>query len=177
MSERAPRRYTDGSVTFEGGIDAGVMPSEVDKNQVAFAVNASFRQSFVSPRPGFIQKDYETCLSITADNTLVTADQTNVTADGYSEECYSSSGLTGVFQCALPYIGDNGSTFILMLISGKVWLYDCLQNSVQNLSTSPDLENPSNLLDGWMVQAANFVVIQDGQSAPLIFNGSNQCHG
>ena len=173
MSERAPRRYTDGSVTFEGGVDSGVMPSEVDKNQVAFAVNASFRQSFVSPRPGFIQKDYETCLSITADNTLVTADQTNVTADGYSEECYSSSGLTGVFQCALPYIGDNGSTFILMLISGKVWLYDCLQNNVQNLSASPNLENPSNILDGWMVQAENFVVIQDGQSAPLIFNGSN----
>lgn len=173
MSERAPRRYTDGSVTFEGGIDAGVMPSEVDKNQVAFAVNASFRQGFISPRPGFIQKDYDVCLSITADSTLVTADQTNVTADGYSEECYGSSNLTGVFQCALPYIGDNGSTFILMLISGKVWLYDCLQNSVQNLSTSPDLENPSNLLDGWMVQAENFVVIQDGQSAPLIFNGSN----
>lgn len=173
MSERAPRRYTDGSVTFEGGVDSGVMPSEVDKNQVAFAVNASFRQSFVSPRPGFIQKDYETCLSITADNTLVTADQTNVTADGYSEECYSSSGLTGVFQCALPYIGDNGSTFILMLISGKVWLYDCLQNSVQNLSATPDLENPSNILDGWMVQAENFVVIQDGHSTPLIFNGSN----
>lgn len=173
MSERAPRRYTDGSVTFEGGVDSGVMPSEVDKNQVAFAVNASFRQSFVSPRPGFIQKDYETCLSITADNTLVTADQTNVTADGYSEECYSSSGLTGVFQCALPYIGDNGSTFILMLISGKVWLYDCLQNSVQSLSATPDLENPSNILDGWMVQAENFVVIQDGQSTPLIFNGSN----
>ena len=173
MSERAPRRYTDGSVTFEGGVDSGVMPSEVDKNQVAFAVNASFRQSFVSPRPGFIQKDYETCLSITADNTLVTADQTNVTADGYSEECYSSSGLTGVFQCALPYIGDNGATFILMLISGKVWLYDCLQNSVQSLSASPDLENPSNILDGWMVQAENFVVIQDGQSTPLIFNGSS----
>ena len=173
MSERAPRRYTDGSVTFEGGVDSGVMPSEVDKNQVAFAVNASFRQGFISPRPGFIQKDYDVCLSITADSTLVTADQTNVTADGYSEECYSSSGLTGVFQCALPYIGDNGSTFILMLISGKVWLYDCLQNSVQNLSATPDLENPSNKLDGWMVQAENFVVIQDGQSAPLIFNGSN----
>jgi len=173
MSERAPRRYTDGSVTFEGGIDAGVMPSEVDKNQVAFAVNASFRQGFISPRPGFIQKDYDVCLSITADSTLVTADQTNVTADGYSEECYGSSNLTGVFQCALPYIGDNGATFILMLISGKVWLYDCLQNSVQNLSATPDLENPSNILDGWMVQAENFVVIQDGQSAPLIFNGSN----
>ena len=173
MSERAPRRYTDGSVTFEGGIDAGVMPSEVDKNQVAFAVNASFRQGFVSPRPGFIQKNYGECLSITADSTLVTADQTNVTADGYSEECYGSSNLTGVFQCALPYIGDNGATFILMLISGKVWLYDCLQNNVQNLSASPNLENPSNILDGWMVQAENFVVIQDGQSAPLIFNGSN----
>ena len=52
MSERAPRRYTDGSVTFDGGIDSGVMPSEVDKNQVAFAVNVNFREGFISPRPG-----------------------------------------------------------------------------------------------------------------------------
>ena len=173
MSERAPRRYTDGSVTFEGGIDAGVMPSEVDKNQVAFAVNASFRQSFISPRPGFIQKDYNLCTTITADNAEITADQTNVTADGWSENCYGPQSLTGTFQCALPYIGDNGQTFILMLISGKVWLYDCLQNNAQNLTVSPNLENPSNLLDGWMVQAENFVVIQDGFSKPLIFNGTN----
>ncbi len=30
-----------------------------------------------------------------------------------------------------------------------------------------------NLLDGWMVQAENFVVIQDGFSKPLIFNGTS----
>ncbi len=41
-------------------------------------------------------------------------------------------------------------------------LYNCAQNNAQNLSVTPDLENPSNLLDGWMVQAENFVVIQDG---------------
>ena len=171
MSERAPKRYTDGSVTFEGGIDSGVMPSEVDKNQVAFAVNASFRQGFVSPRPGFIQKDMVICDAITADNITITSDITNITADGWSEECYNPSGLTGILQCALPYIADNGRTFILMLISGKVWLYDIDQNSVQNISTSSSLYNPSNILDGWMVQAENFVIIQDGVSDPLIFNG------
>ena len=173
MSERAPRRYTDGSVAFDGGIDYGVMPSEIDKNQVAFAVNASFREGFISPRPGFVQKDYSLCVSITADNSEITADQTNVTADGWSEDCYGPQSLTGVFQCALPYIADDGRTFILMLISGKVWLYNCAQNTAQNLSVTPDLENASNLLDGWMVQAENFVVIQDGFSKPLIFNGTN----
>ena len=172
MSERAPRRYTDGSVAFHGGIDAGVMPSEVDKNQVAFAVNSSFREGFISCRPGFVQQDYDICLSITADNTEITSDQTNVTADGWSEDCYGPQSLTGVFQCALPYISDDGRTFILMLISGKVWLYNCAENKIQNLSVSPDLENASNLLDGWMVQAENFVVIQDGFSKPLIFNGA-----
>lgn len=171
MSERAPKRYTDGSVTFEGGVDSGVMPSEVDRNQVAFAVNASFRQGFVSPRPGFIQKDMVICDAITADNITITSDITNITADGWSEECYNPSGLTGILQCALPYIADNGRTFILMLISGKVWLYDIDQNSVQNISTSSSLYNPSNILDGWMVQAENFVIIQDGVSYPLIFNG------
>jgi len=173
MSERAPRRYTDGSVTFEGGIDSGVMPSEVDKNQVAFAVNASFRQSYVAPRPGFVQKDFGICVTITADNAQITADQTNVTADGWSEECYGPTAINGIFQCALPYISDNGRTFILMLVGGQVWLYDTAQNQVQGLSTSDDLKNPDNILDGWMVQAENFVVIQDGFSRPLIFNGSS----
>ena len=173
MSERAPRRYTDGTVTFEGGIDAGVMPSEVDKNQVSFAVNANFRQGFVSSRPGFVQKDYSLCVSITADNAEVTADQTNVTADGWSEECYGPQSLSGVFQCALPYIADDGRTFILMMISGNIWFYDVDQNKAQKLTVSPDLENPSNILDGWMVQAENFVVIQDGLSRPLIFNGTS----
>jgi hypothetical protein len=86
MSERAPRRYTDGTVTFEGGVDPGIMPSEIDKNQVAFAINSSFRQGFISPRPGFVQKDFDICVSITADNAIVTADQTDVTADGWSEK-------------------------------------------------------------------------------------------
>lgn len=173
MSERAPRRYTDGSVTFEGGIDAGVMPSEVDKNQVAFAVNASFRQGFISPRPGFVQKDFGICVTITADNDQITADQINVTADGWSEECYGPTAINGVFQCALPYISDNGRTFILMLVGGQVWLYDTEQNQAQSLSTSDALKNPDNILDGWMVQAENFVIIQDGFSTPLIFNGSS----
>ncbi len=128
---------------------------------------------FISPRPGFIQKDYDLCVTVTADNAEITADQTNVTADGWSEECYGPQGLTGTFQCALPYISDDGRTFILLMISGKVWLYNCAQNNAQNLTTSPDLENPSNLLDGWMVQAENFVVIQDGFSKPLIFNGTS----
>jgi hypothetical protein len=172
MSERAPRRYTDGTVTFEGGIDTGVMPSEIDKNQVAFAINSSFREGFVSPRPGYVQKDYSICLTVTADNDIVTADQTNVTADGWSEDCYGPDEIGGVFQCALPYIADNGRTYILALISGEVWLYDTQLNTFINLSTTPDLKNASNLLDGWMVQAENFVVIQDGYSKPLIFNGA-----
>lgn len=173
MSERAPRRYTDGTVTFEGGVDSGIMPSEIDKNQVAFAINSSFRQGFISPRPGFVQKDFDICVSITADNAIVTADQTDVTADGWSEQCYGPSTIQGTFQCALPYISDNGRTFILMLIGGQTWLYDTEQNQAQNLCVSDDLKNPDNILDGWMVQAENFVIIQDGFSRPLIFNGSS----
>jgi hypothetical protein len=60
-----------------------------------------------------------------------------------------------------------------MLVGGQVWLYDTQQNQAQSLSTSNDLKNPDNILDGWMVQAENFVVIQDGFSTPLIFNGSS----
>jgi len=173
MSERAPNRYTDGSLSFEAGVDMGRTASLISKNQVSFAVNSTFRQGFVSPRPGYVEKDYAACAQLTADSILFRADNTTVTADGYTNSCIPAPNPTGIFQCALPYISDDNRNFILLLISGKVWLYDLLQNSIQLLSNTPALENSSNRLDGWMVQAENFVVIQDGWSRPLIFDGAN----
>ena len=149
MSERAPNRYTDGSLSFEAGVDMGRAASLISKNQVAFAVNSTFRQGFVSPRPGYVEKDYAACAQLTADSILFRADNTTVTADGYTNSCIPAPNPTGIFQCALPYISDDNRNFIVLLISGKVWLYDLLQNSIQLLSNTPALENSSNRLDGW----------------------------
>jgi hypothetical protein len=140
MSERAPRRYSDGSLSFEGGIDSGKAPSLIGKNQSAFAVNTTFREAFASPRPGFIQK-------------------TNI--------------ASGRFQCATPYISDEGRSFIIIKIDGEIWSYDVELDSAINLSLQSGVSHAANISESWMVQAENYVVIQDGSSKPIIFDGSS----
>lgn len=140
MSERAPRRYTDGSLSFEGGVDSGKVPSLIGKNQSAFAVNTTFREAFASPRPGFKQL-------------------TELTS--------------GKFQCAIPYISDDGRSLLIIKVDGKIWTYDPEIDSAIDLTGSSDFRHASNISDGWMVQAENYVIIQDGSSKPLIFDGTS----
>ena len=167
MSERAPRRYTDGSISLEGGIDSGKIPSLIGKNQCAFAINTTFRQGFASCRPGFQQQ------AIALSNDLITGDNTQITADSITVTVDGGLALTGLFQCALPYVSDDGRNYIVLMLSGVVYLYDIQFKTITLLTTSQDLQNPNNIMDGWMVQAENFVVIQDGFSIPLIFDGSS----
>ena len=176
MSEKAPKRFSDGSLSFEGGVDTGVLPYLVEPNQVAFAVNCSFRGGQISPRSGWVKKlfgvgsgDFR---ALTSDTTDITADETDVTAD--ETEVFSGTDgtvLTGPFQCAYPYIADSGDYYLVLMIGGRVYRWNPNTQDTLEL-TSSTLFNPSNLLEGWMEQAENFLVIQDGQSKPLIYDGA-----
>lgn len=152
MSEKAPKRFTDGSVAFDGGIDSGRSPSMLPANTAAFAVNCSFEGGYISPRPGFQYQQYTW---------------------GNSTDIFDGPLPAGNFQCAHSYISDDGRLFIVLLISGNTWLYDIQQKSMKLMSEDASLQNAFNLTRGWMVQAENFLVIQDNQSLPLIFNGSS----
>lgn len=55
MSSTADKMLRDGSVSFEGGQDAGRSPSIIKRNQVSAATNSSMRGGFLSPRPAFVQ--------------------------------------------------------------------------------------------------------------------------
>lgn len=144
MSEKAPKRYSDGSLSFEGGVDSGVLPYLVEQNQVAFAVNCTFRGGQISPRPGWSKKTF-------------------VTSGG--------SNITSVFQCAYAYIADSGDFHIILMAGGRVYRWDPTTETTLEL-TSNTLKNASNIQNGWMEQAENFLIIQDGQSRPLIYDGA-----
>lgn len=141
MSERAPKRYTDGSMSFEGGVDSGRSPSLLGANQTAFAVNATMRGGFLTTRPGWRQMPFE--------------------------------NLSGNFQVASPYLSDSRKAFHVILIGGVTYLYSLEDESWVDLTLGlASLRNANNKLTGWMVQAENFLVVQDGESVPLIFDGS-----
>lgn len=151
MSEKAPKRYSDGSLSFDAGVDNGRSPSLIAQNNVAFAVNCSFEGGYAFPRPGFAYQDY---------------------TYGNSSGLFDGPLPAGNFQCAHSYISDDGRLFIVLHISGSTWLYDVLQKSMTLLSEDAALENPNFIAQAWMIQAENYLIIQNGHSIPLIFDGS-----
>ena len=141
MSEKAPKRYTDGSLSFEAGVDSGRAPSLIGANQTAFAVNATMRGGFLTTRPGWSQLPF--------------------------------ANLSGNFQVAGVYFSDARRVYLIALIGGITYSYDLVDEAWMDLTLGlASLRNADNKLQGWMVQAENFMIIQDGESAPLIYDGA-----
>lgn len=132
-------------------MDGGRPPTEIGGDQVAFLTNATCRGGFLKHRPGYVPRPL---------------------AFGGSVQLQLAFE-EGLFQCAHPYISDNGRGSIVVAISGKLFKIDIQQSfAVSDISITGDL-NPSNRTVGWMVQAENYLVFQDNQTTPLIFNGAS----
>lgn len=146
---RDPRWLVDGFATLEAGIDSGSAPSLIQSNQAAFVVNGTMRDGFAQCRPGFIKCP----LSFPDDDTATRFE-------------------TGRFQGALEYRSKDKSTIIAQ-IGGRQFRINISQGfAVQEITIAGDL-NPSNRDHAWMQQAEKWLVIQDGQSTPLIWNGAS----
>lgn len=159
MSERAtagraaPRRIYDGFHSLEGGVDTGVAPHMVAENQVVWSINATVRNGTLRSRPGFQRH----ALVFEDDETKTTVDD-------------------AIWQCAIAYLSDSQQGSLVFAKGGRLYKISVetptqLGMPVQDVSPV-DANNASNLNVGWMVQAENFVVFQDNQSTPIIFNGA-----
>jgi hypothetical protein len=144
MSEYAPKRLSDGSVSFEAGVDTGRSPNLIERNQVVWAINTTMQGAICATRPGWKKLPFSL-------------------ADGCP--------VDGVFQCCGGYVNAEGHKFLVFLVSGRVYVWDKISKIATDI-TIPGDPNPSIFLNGWMVQAENYLIIQDGFSQPLIFDGS-----
>ena len=148
-------RTSDGYSNLAGGMDSGISPSEIRVNQVAFAINATMRGSFIGPRPGYNRRALQFPDS-----------------SGSTDAALQSRFETGKFQGAKPYRKADGDDAIMIAISGRMYKVDIGKGfSVQDI-TIPGDPNSSLLEFTWMEQAEEFFVMQDGNSAPYIFNGA-----
>lgn len=148
MSEKDPKRISDGFVTAEAGMDSGRASNLLARNQMAMLTNATVRGGFISPRPG-IKK---VALNFDVQNTL---------------ERFQD----GRFQGAHFYDAFNGDPQILASIGGRIFKINIASDlSVADISI--DL-NSSIQQQAWMTQAEDYLVIQDGLSRALIYNGGS----
>lgn len=143
-------RMVDGYLSGEGGIDSSVAPSLVGKNQWAWAVNTSFRDVWPTPRPGWIARQLEF---------------------GSSEEL--RGGLEdGYFQGAGSYRSDDGSAFIALSVSGRVFTIDVSSAYEVAEITIPGDPNTTDAPHAWFQQAEGWLVIQNMANPAMLFNGA-----
>lgn len=151
MATRDPKRVSDGTLSMEAGVNSGVTPNLVAANASAWAINATCRGGWWSPRPGFRK---------------VSLDFGDATETDFTE---------ALFQLGAPYQHGGGAGSIVAMTGGRVWRIE-LNNTdefpITEISISGDLNSPVRR-QAWWTQAEKYLVVQDGQSKPLIFNGGS----
>ena len=157
MATRDPRRLTDGFTTLDGGVDSGISPSLIGQNQIASAINAQMRGGFIKPRPGVNKRTLQ--------------------FPGFEASTFED----GKFQGARRYLTNSGDDVLMASIGGHIFRIDVangfiVQDVTITKSTTPTVvydPNSSILEYVWMEQAEEFFVVQDGVSAPYIYNGAS----
>lgn len=141
-------RVVDGQTSFELGCETHKAPSRVPRNQSCLLVNATTRQDFVDPRPAWKQIG----LTFTTDEL---------------KEAFE----TGLFQGAGGYNPDTGKSCLVLSIAGHLYRANVFgDGSVQEITL--DTPNRSDNRKAWFCQAECFLIVQDGQALPIIYNGA-----
>lgn len=88
---------------------------------------------------------------------------------GYNRLMAFAAGI-GLLQEASFYEPDNGLPYVIAQIGGRTFKMD-LETLVITEVTIPGDPNPPDRDQAWMCQGEQFLVIQDGISLPLIWDG------
>jgi len=147
------QRISDGFITLERGVDAGKSPSMLPRNQCSFAVNASMRGGYAKTRPEF------------SNIALTFTDATDPEAIDI-EEIWT----TGRFQGAY-YYSHGPRDLIICAVGGYIFSVDINTGEVNDITPKGDPNMPQ-VSAFYFQQAEQYLIIQDGISAAIIFDGA-----
>jgi hypothetical protein len=142
----------DGFGDFAAGMDSGVAPTLLPKNQMGYAANVTVRGGFATDRPAWRRIG----LNFGGDLGLQTLFE------------------NALWQGAENYQPDVGLESLICSIGGQLFniIPDAKGNAtVANISIPGD-PNPVNQPQAWLKQAENFMIVNDGASLPLLYDGS-----
>ena len=151
---RDPGRVTDGFASLERGVDSGRNPSLLPRNQAAWAENSAFRGGFWTPRPGWRRL------------ALISASNSTDYTVAFSEGKFQGAGFFDdtASRKGLLIAQTGGNLYRIEITNAGAVVMDITPSSGANSSIIPQV---------WMQQAENYLVVQDGQSRPIIFDGSS----
>jgi hypothetical protein len=135
---------------FSLGINSGLDPFILPKNQLSFAVNATDSGNFLTNRPPFIRRSLEF-------------------AEGIQE-----SFEKALFQGASYYRPDDGPEQLVAQIGGKLFTITPTISGgdfpVADVSIAGDA-NPADLPQAWLFQAERWLIVNNGLSNPIFYDG------
>jgi hypothetical protein len=218
--QRDPKRLIGGTTRLTGGVNNGRASSLIAKDEVAFAVNVTFRDGFPHNRPGWNQRPLRFSDGEAGHHVMEKRFQGSGWYDDFNDREKLVVSIGGRIFIADPFDGfvaqeitptlqttTTADFTVAFAASNTVQLvdasrveaglpiringlrYDCTAVSGSTVTVTTreapsgtivaagsgvtylDRNNP-NLPLVWMQQAEQYLVIQDGQSLPIIFDGS-----
>ena len=147
MASVVDQMLRDGNLEFSGGQDADGPLSLLDRNQVGFATNTTFRRGKAMHRPGFVRR-----------NLIFPNDST---ATAFKSLMFQHSG----------FFDGTDVPMLLNSHGGRLWKTDIRTFQVSEITPITG-RNSAIQRQGWSVQAENYWIFQDNQSYPIIFDGA-----
>lgn len=144
-----PREVQDHVFSFEAGVNMGVAPLILPKNQLGQGTNITVRGTLVTQRPPF------RLIPIAGE--------------------YPSDGLLafehGKYQGGCYFKPDNGFESLMCQIDGRLFQVTPGTNSASIIErTIPGDPNPIAPNQAWLWQSEKWVICNDGQSIPIFFD-------
>lgn len=141
---RDPKALYDGFRTCQKGVNSRIPPDLLPRDQFSYAVNTTFRGFFPRNRPGIVRRVL----------TFATGTQTNFEA--------------AVFQGAAAF---QRARCLTTSIGGRLFRIGLDSWDVQDITTATP--NADNRYRAWFQEIEDFMIVQDGESAPWIYDGAN----
>lgn len=134
-------------------MDGGRSPAVIQPNQVAKAINATFRGDYINSRPGVAKIAWQ--------------------FPNDSGGALQAAATVGLFQDGAGYLrqDNSGDSELIWWVSGR-----CFRCNLNTGFTVDEITPPGNLNSAvlpkyWMQQAEMFMVTQDGEDTPAIYDG------
>jgi hypothetical protein len=222
-NQNQPVELEDGFSTIDSGVDTGVFPTLLKKNQASRATNVTFRGGYPTNRPpynhlaynfggdpnltnrvlngvfqggGYYQPDVgsQQCIAqisgrlflFTPSISMVTVAEitinvqipttANFTVPAIGSTVVVSVGSTTGFIVLAPAQIANGNYIVTAIGVGTITLQNVDDIAGATIVSGSSITifdvNPNNIPQVWMWQAENYMIINDGQSLPIFYNGS-----
>lgn len=151
-----PPLIVDGISALDAGMNSGVVPQSLPPNQTAFSTNASHRDGYIRPRPP------------------ITKQKLNFGTDLLLPQRMQQ----GVFQGCCYFQSEYGEQGFVASIGGRIIFFVVpLSGAIQVRDVTPktslgaDDPNSSGNPIAWLWQSERWMIINDGQSLPIFFDG------